>query len=694
MSYLLGTESLADGKQVIVVHADDFDAAKRQFGSVLPVVGCNGRGTDITPLFGRSVVLIGEAASLHASMLHSVRGDATIKVIPDELDPWAETPQALEWAKKNAFIYEGDTAPAQSTVPAQDSPQDASVIPFSDPVEPDAGTTLPEMPAHLLDGPPIDALHYPDSSAFTASDIDTAPVIEWPEPRDIFQVDQPADMPKGLFLDWMEDFIFDTAERQGTAPGYTAIGMIVALAAASDDAWTVYPKQVERKWKVRPCLWGVAVGGSSSGKSAAIEAAFEHIEQIDKSRRIEVVQKNKEYERAMKVFAEQEKDYIQRAKKDSQVVFDVFEPKREPDKVLMFSDINVPAAGQFLADHPRGMLLLVKEWSSFIGNMDAYSKGSGERGYWLSSFDGGPQVVKRIGRGEVVVPNFSACIGGTITPAALRAVLGHGQLNSDGLLQRVLIAMGGDKTDGEDREHDEAADRAYRQVLERLIDWDADPRQTLRFSPGAGECYNEYMKELRDTMRLVEMSEGCASHFGKIPGLVPRFALTMFLAESAFSNRFPSYSDYIPTGVMERTVEFFRWQEQQILYFWRNVIGGRTTGEAAEQKLALYILARGADVLTNRDIEAAIRQDWAFPELTQTARIQARKKILENLNEAGWISSRIEGVRRFQGYSTVHDVNPAVHAQFRQLAGDERERRAAIANLLAQKRAEAAARRV
>ena len=104
------------------------------------------------------------------------------------------------------------------------------------------------------------------------------------------------------------------------------------------------------------------------------------------------------------------------------------------------------------------------------------------------------------------------------------------------------------------------------------------------------------MRELRDTMRLVEMSEGCASHFGKIPGMVPRFALTMFLAESAFSNRFPSYSDYIPTGVMERTVEFFRWQEQQILFFWRNVIGGRTTGEAAEQKLALYILARGMDV--------------------------------------------------------------------------------------------------
>lgn len=687
MSALLGTESLADGKQVIVVHSDDFDAAKRQFGSVLPVVGCNGPATDITPLFGRSVVLIGDAAGLHAPMLHAARGEATIKVIADSLDPWQETHQALAWAKENAFVYAGE----QSTVPAQDSPQDVSVTPFSDALEPDAGTTLPEVPAHMLESIPVEALGYPDSSAFTRDEVPS--VIEWPEPRDIFASDPAPSLPIGIFPDWMENFIWDTAERQGTAPGYVALGVIVALAAACDDAWTVYPKQIERKWRVRPCLWGFAVGGSSSGKSAAIEAAYEHIEAIDRTRRIEVVQKNKDYERELKVFAEKEKDYIQKAKKDSQLVFDVSEPRREPDKVLMFSDINVPAAGEFLKDHPRGMLVLVKELSSWIGNMDAYSKGSGERGYWLSSYDGGPQVVKRIGRGEIVVPNFSACVAGALTPASLRAALGAGTLNSDGLLQRALIALGESQGDGIDREHDEVADRAYRQVLERLIDWDADITQTLRFSSGAGECYAEYMRELKDTMRLTEMSEGCASHFGKIPGMVPRFALTMYLAECAYSNKYPNYSDSIPTGVMERTVQFFRWQETQILAFWKTVIGGKVQGEQAEQKLGLYILAHGSEVLTNRDIEGAIRADWSFPDLSQSARVNARKKILENMNEAGWLSSRIDGGRKYQGYATVHDVNPAVHARFAKLAGDERERRQAISTLLAAKRAEAASRR-
>jgi hypothetical protein len=690
MSALLGTESLADGKQVIVVNQRDYPIAKRQFGTVLPVVGVNGPDTDITPLFGRGVVLIGNDASIHAPVLYTVRGESTIKVIAEELNDlgeWAETPDALAWAKELAFVYVSDT---ESTESARDS-SPSPVTPFSGGEDTDADSSLPEVPAHMLESIPVEALGYPDSSAFTRDEVPSA--IEWPEPRDIFASDPVPKLPRGLFADWMEDFIWDVSERQGTEAGYTAIGVIVALASACDDGWMVYPKQVERKWKVRPCLWGVAVGGSSSGKSAAIEAAFEHIQEIDKTRRIEVVQKNKDYERAMKVWQEQEKDYIQKAKKDSQVIFEVSEPTREPDKVLMFSDINVPSAGLFLSAHPRGMLLLVKEWSSFIGNMDAYTSGAGERGYWLSSFDGGPQVVKRIGRGEIVVPNFSACIGGAITPSALRAVLGNGQLNNDGLLQRVLIALGDTQGDGIDREHDEVADRAYRTVLERLIDWDADITQTLRFSSGAGECYAEYMKELKDTLRLTEMSEGCASHFGKIPGMVPRFALTMYLAECAYSNKYPNYSDSIPTGIMERTVQFFHWQETQILAFWRTVIGGKVQGEQAEQKLGLYILAHGSEVLTNRDIEGAIRADWSFPDLSQSARVNARKKILENMNEAGWLSSRLDGARKFQGYSTVHDVNPAVHARFAKLAGDERERRAAINTLLATKRAEAASRR-
>ena len=123
----------------------------------------------------------------------------------------------------------------------------------------------------------------------------------------------------------------------------------------------------------------------------------------------------------------------------------------------------------------------------------------------------------------------------------------------------------------------------------------------------------------------------------------------MYLAECAYSNKYPNYSDSIPTGVMERTVQFFKWQETQILAFWKTVIGGKAQGEQAEQKLGLYILAHGSEVLTNRDIEGAIRwaqadEFWQANILSPTKlrakfdqlRLQAQRKKAPRGRDAAW----------------------------------------------------------
>lgn len=687
MSDLLGGKTLIDtpaDRQIIVVGQADFDAAKRQFSAVLPVVAVNGEGTDVTPLFGRSVVLIGAAALLHADTLYTVREGATIKAINAELDPWLETPQALEFAKQHAYIY------APSTVPAQENQSESSVIPFSDDSRPDAGTTHLEPPPHVTDGPPDAPLEYPDSGAFADPDAAYRPVTiedEWPEPSDIFEQSHAEPFPNGILPDWLDDFVSDVAARQGTAAAYTAVGVVPALAAAADDSWRVQPKQKDHSWTVRPCLWSFVVGGSSSGKSPGIEAAFKALETLDMERRIEVVQKDKDYARAMKVYAEQEKDYLQKAKKDASVIFEVPEPQREPDKVLMFSDINIPAAGEFLKNHPRGMCVYVKELSSWVGNMDAYTKGSGERGYWLSSFDGGPQVVKRIGRGEIVVPNFSACVSGGITPAALRAALGKGQLNSDGLLQRALIGLGnGTQTAGEDRAPDVAANSAYTRVLGTLLDWDADLGRVLKFSPDATDAYIEYLGELRETIRMSDFADGHLSHLGKFAGMIPRLALTLYLADRAHAHKFPDYSAHIELSVMESAIAFFRWQESHIRAFWTEVISPSGTSMQA-QKIALWIIGKGDEILRNADIQNCLGSTW------DDASVADRLKIISTLTDAGFIQS-IHNGRKFSGVLPVaHRINPRVFEKFSHMIGPERERRDAFKAFLKQKQIEAAARR-
>lgn len=689
MSALLGTESLAEGKQVIVVHADDFDAAKRQFGNVLPVVGCNGKDTDITPLFGRSVVLIGEAASVHASMLHSVKGDATIKVIPEELDPWAETPTALDWAKKNAIIYTGE----QSTASAQDSPPGYSVIPLSDSPEPDADATLPEPPPHILESIPVEALHYPDSSAFQVEEI--PPEIDWNEPVDIFSIAGPSVFREGLLPSWLCDLIADVSHRRGTAAAFTAVGTQVALSKACDPAFKLQPMTLSDDYVVIPCLWGMAVGPSSAGKDPALNPAIGPLRALDMKLRIEVVEKDKTFNRLYKRWQKQEQDWINSKQTEGigNDTFEVPEPKREPDKRLVFSDINIPALGDFLSTHERGALLYHSEISSWLGSFDQHSNGSSERGHWLRCYEGGEDVIRRITRGEVVVKNMLAGVLGGITPSALRAALGRGQLNEDGLLQRCLIGMGGPQGKVVDAKPDHKAAAAYERVLSTLIAWDGDPSRRFILSPGAFELYEEFNEEVRQMVVYGDYPTGMQSHLGKLRGMLARQVLTMHLANQAHMSAYPSYDVPIPTQTMAQSVEFFRWQIEHIEFFWRTVIGGVDPTQSAEQKLALFILAKRLDVLTNRDIEGAIRADWNFPDLSQSQRVQARRKILENLNEAGWISSRLQGNRRFHGYATVHDVNPVVHQKFSGLAEDERQRRLAHSNRMLIKREEAAARR-
>ena len=687
MSDLLGGKTLIDtpaDRQIIVVGQADFDAAKRQFSSVLPVVAVNGPDTDVSALFGRPVVLIGDAALAHADMLFSVRGDAIIKAIYDEIDPWAEAPAALAWAKEKADVYQPSTGAAQAV-------ETSGVIPFSPPSAPDAAPTLSEPPPHVLETPPDDPLAYPDSSAFIDHDAPHSARIavedEWPEPSDIFEQSHAEPFPNGILPDWLDDFVSDVAARQGTAAAYTAVGVVPALAAAADDSWRVQPKQKDHSWTVRPCLWSFVVGGSSSGKSPGIEAAFKALETLDMERRIEVVQKDKDFARAMKVYAEQEKDYLQKAKKDASVIFEVPEPQREPDKVLMFSDINIPAAGEFLKNHPRGMCVYVKELSSWVGNMDAYTKGSGERGYWLSSFDGGPQVVKRIGRGEIVVPNFSACVSGGITPAALRAALGKGQLNSDGLLQRALIGLGnGTQTAGEDRAPDVAASSAYTRVLGTLLDWDADLGRVLKFSPDATDAYLEYLGELRETIRMSDFADGHLSHLGKFAGMIPRLALTLYLADRAHTHKFPDYSAHIELSVMESAIAFFRWQESHIRAFWTEVISPSGVSMQA-QKIALWIIGKGDEILRNADIQNSLGSTW------DDASVADRLKIISTLTDAGFIQS-IHNGRKFSGVLPVaHRINPRVFEKFAHMIGPERERREAFKAFLKQKQLEAAARR-
>lgn len=687
MSDLLGTESLADGKQVIVVHADDFDAAKRQFGSVLPVVGCNGRDTDITPLFGRSVVLIGEAAGLHAPMLHSVKGDATIKIIPDELDPWAETPQALEWAKKNAFIYEGDTAPAQSTVPAQDSPQDVSVIPFSDPLAPDAGATLPEMPAHVAESLPDEALGYPDSSAFVGHSEPSSPVIsvqdEWPEPADIFSDDLPAEFAPGMLPAFAEDMIFDVAARQGTDPGMGANSWLTVVSACCDDNFKLQMGIQDDSWKVSPRLWAANVADSARGKSPAMSAYTGELSASDMERKLEVIRNKKNYEQRMKVYAAQEKAWIEKAKHDSALVFDVPEPELEQDRCIVVNNFTLAYMWEFLRSH-RKAFVVGDELGSVIGGFDRFQNGSSERMEFLQLYEGGSYVTGRIGRGEFAVKNASICLLGNITPSVIREQ-SKGGLQADGLLQRMMLVNAREKGDRRDQKPNKTASAAFSKIVHALIETDAPLNTSFEMSTGAYECLQEFVKDVQKIQEFGGYSEPHKSHLGKLEGMAGRIMVTLHLARSFERGQAPD--PVIGTTLCEQVCKLMReWLIPNIDHFWLSVLGqGKIS--LPVQKIALWIIAKGGEVMRNADIQNSLRKEWDEMD------ISARQKIITALNESGFISSLHEGRRTAGVLPTRHQINPRVFEKFKHMIEPERARRAALSSFLQEKQAAAAARR-
>ena len=683
MSDLLGGKTLIDtpqDRQIIVVGQADFDAAKRQFSSVLPVVAVNGPDTDVSALFARPVVLIGAAALAHADMLFSVRGDAIIKAIYDEIDPWAEAPAALAWAKEKADVYQPSTASAQDS-------EVSPVIPFSGASDTATDATLSEPPPHVLDGPPDAPLEYPDSGAFADPDAGYSARIsvedEWPEPSDIFSDPLPAELAPGMLPSFAEDMIFDVAMRQGTDPGMGANSFLVTMAACCDDKWKLQMGLQDDSWKVSPRLWGANIADSARGKSPAMGVYTGELSAMDVTRKAEVLRNKKRYEQAMRVYQAQEKQWIEKAKNDSQIVFDVQEPELEQDRCLVVNNLTMAYVSEFLRSH-RKAFIVADELAAVIGGFDRFQNGSSERKEFLQLYEGGAYFVGRIARGEFMVKNWSACLLGNITPSVMRDQARHG-LESDGLLQRMIVVNARQKKERKDVPPNNAAIEAYARSLRHLVEIDAPGDARFMLSESAYECLQEFVREVEQIQLYGQLSEAHSSHLGKLEGLAGRLMITLHLAGAAESGRFPDGT--IPLALCESVCSLLRhWLIPNIEFFWRSVLGGGRSGMQA-QKIALWIIGKGAEIMRNADVQNVLGREWDDMSVID------RQRIIATLTDAGFIQSIYAGRKTGGILPTAHRINPRVFEKFAHLIAPERERREAIKAFLTQKQIEAAARR-
>jgi hypothetical protein len=475
---------------------------------------------------------------------------------------------------------------------------------------------------------------------------------EWPEPLNILSELSapelsPDDIPRVL-----AEFPAAFAAASGMDPTLTLSAAIAVAAAALSDEFQIIGDS-RSAWFQQARLWVLAIARPGCGKTPAQRAMLEPLWQIHRE--------------------------LDQQWRDQMAAIGEETPKIPRPRVIL-ADTTIEALSEALCSNPRGVLLANDEFESWLGSLDAYRRSgvSRDRGEWLRVFDGGPYTIERVQRGSIFVPNWGASILTATTPATLAKFTR--QLPEDGLLQRFLPVIARRIGDSRIIPELEPLKARYEQTIRRL--YNAAPhahKGCSRLSDQAQEFFREWLKRSRLTAEAFGSIEpALESHFAKYATFLLRLSLTFHAANvvSQEAARDPGAFE-VPLATVQMAAALLKRLRQHAMAVYLSRDGSETYALARE--VARAILARGWQSLARRELVQGVRPFRAAEGAAQDAAL----RLLEDL---GWLRA-VEG-----GYTkpspTRYVVNPAVPSRFRAIAEAERERRAAIRSLIADRAAE------
>lgn len=534
------------------------------------------------------------------------------------------------------------------------TPGEPAPMPDSLPLEAYAGeATGPQ------DDVPHGTMHQP---YLDSADVASGPQ-DWPEPLQLS-----AAIPKAMPFNpaWLpsplDAFVADLAARGGVDAGMPGLSALAACAGVAPDSIKVMPQQNDTDWLERPCIWVLAVAPATYGKTHGLYGPMRYVEDMDRDHAVQTFRKLKDYEYEMEGYENQRRAALKDGKPRP------LPPERPSLDQIYLNKFTLESLRVTLADSPRGVICFRDEFSGFISDMDRYSSkgtGSGDREDALELYNGGQKKVGRVNN-AVVVPNWSAVLCGGVQPITIKKVAGD--LQHDGMLQRMMICVAEPKHEGIDRAPDEQAVTAYKKTLQTLRHMDGG--FVVRFSPAAFKIRQLFEKE-RTALLQHEMAPELASHIGKLEGMFPRLCLIWHLIGLASHGQHPGPNELITEDSADRVSDFLLvWQLSHIRQFWNEIMGGGPSAAFAS-RMFLYILAHRVErLLHNKHIVQPHYTEW------HPMPIYERKAVINRLEGAGIIQIDHTAKRNHEGFPMAYKVNPAVHdGRFAQQAEQERIRR-------------------
>lgn len=481
----------------------------------------------------------------------------------------------------------------------------------------------------------------------------------WQPPGNLWGATAPTPpLPRGLLPRTIEDLAFGKPEV------FSAAALAAAALATCSIAVSDYIRLlVNPTWRECFRLWVGLHGPSSALKSPTMSAALAPLMREQNTRIQEHAERLRARERRLATNPE--------------------ENESRPACVRYVSHNSTIEALTELARHTdHGIGLVHNELSALIATMDGQyrERSASERGHWLATYDGGPHLTDRIGRGEIVVNNFSLSVLGAITTDKLAGIL-RGTI-ADGLMSRITLVevpvlAPSDDLDAIPYE----ICRAYDGLVACLLGNRPTRPHDMQLAPAAREVLGAAKRRWQEEASLqADRLPRYAERLGKLTGVAARIALGFAVIDAAegddlFPSGRPAKTFALPTTVdrsqMQRACDYVDYLARHDLAFYAQAAGHEIApGVGMARQIAAWILQHARDSFQLGDVTRGILEWRFFKNIDQFS-------ALELLDQLGWI--RPSDDPWYRGISFIRGVtwtvNPGVHTLYQARA--EAARRAA-----------------
>jgi len=367
--------------------------------------------------------------------------------------------------------------------------------------------------------------------------------------------------PVDVFPDPVQQFLTEVSQSMGLPPDYPGIHALTLLGGAIGNTRMI---ELKPGYRQQPNLYTALVADTGTGKSPALEAAFEPILQIQKEHARTYANLMEEYEMAMRRYHAEMAEWKKR-KNDE-------EPPVEPEHPMMeeiyVTQATLEALLRALKNNNRGLILKVDELSGWIRSMNQYKGGKGDdREHYLSLWSGSDIKVNRVRDGgePLFIPKPFVAVTGNIPPDIL-PTLEDEEGNEDGFIHRVLMAYPDAQDPAEwtwvgvspqtKEDYQNVFNRLY-SLKPEIVNSELKPK-ILRLSNEAKawweEWYSIHIREMKDP----DFPRRLRGPWAKMPNQLARVALILHMTRVVCGEADDSEVDEISLNRAIQLVKYFK----------------------------------------------------------------------------------------------------------------------------------------